>query len=63
MVHCKSFQSLTIFWFKNAKKKCNEENKGLECSFLRIEVQVISNLSSRLENPQTSTKFLLINFL
>ena len=36
----------------------NEENKGFECSSLRIEVKMIS---SRLEKHQTS-KFLLIKF-
>ena len=44
------------------QKQNFEENKGFERSFLRIEVQVISNPSIRLKKHQTS-KFLLINNL
>ena len=42
------------------KKKKLKKKRVLSAVFLRIEVQVISNLSSRLEKHQTS-KFLLIN--
>ena len=50
--------TFNFFGFENAKK--NMKNKGFECSFLQIEVQVILSPSSRLEKYQTS-KFLLIN--
>ena len=53
--------SITLqFLGSKMNKKKNEENNGFECSFLHIEVQVISNLSSQLEKHQTSS-FLLIN--
>ena len=51
------FFHLTIFSFKNVptpppQKKKNEENKGFECIFFFIEVKVISNPSSRLEDTK-----------
>ena len=45
--------SLRDFLFKNAKNHFIEGNKGLDCSFYRIEVQVIKNLSSHLVKHQT----------
>ena len=38
------FYHFTIFGFKNAKNNFFEENKRFECSFYRIQVQVIANL-------------------
>ena len=53
--------SITLqFWGSKMQKKKFEENKGFESIFLRIEVQAMANLSSRLGKHQTS-KFLLIN--
>ena len=46
MVHWKF--SITL-QFLGSEMQNNEENKGFECSFLRIEVQVISNPTNRLE--------------
>ena len=61
-MHWKSYLSLNNFGVQKCKTQQQnfEENKSFECSFLHIEVQVISNPSSRLEKHQTS-KFLLIN--
>ena len=57
--------SITLqFKGSKMKKALNfEENKGFECSFLHIEVQVISNPSSRLEKHKTSKYLLINNFL
>ena len=41
------FLSLHNFWIKKCKNQFFEENKGCECSFFRIEVQMISNPSSQ----------------
>ena len=47
------FSITSQFWAKKCKNKFFEENKGFECIFFQIEVQVISNLSSRLEKTPT----------
>ena len=44
------------FWAQKCKNQILKENKGFECIFFRIEVQVISNPSSRLEPPPHPTK-------
>ena len=43
------FLALHNFWAQNCKNQIFEENKGLSAFFFRIEVQMISNLPSRLE--------------
>ena len=43
------FVSFHDFWVQKYKNKLFEENKRFECSFSRIQVQVIANQPSRLE--------------
>ena len=43
------FYHFTMFKLKNAKNQLFKEIKRFECSFYGIEVQVITNPSSRLE--------------
>ena len=45
---------------KNAKNQLFEENKHFDCIFYRIEVQVISNPSNRLEKNHQILKLLLM---
>ena len=47
------FFYFTVFVLKNAKNQRFEENKGLGALFYRIELQVVTNRSSRLEKTQT----------
>ena len=49
---------------KKSKNQLFEENKSCECSFYRIEVQVITNLSNRLEKNthQILEDLLMTNF-
>ena len=49
------FYHFIVFGLKNAKIKFLKENKGFDCSCFPIEVQVISNSSSRLEKKQHQT--------
>ena len=46
------FLSLHNFWVQKCQNQLLEENKRFNCSFDQIEVQVITNLSSRLEKHQ-----------
>ena len=48
-----SFQSQNDFWVQKCKNQLFEENKRFECSFYRIQVQVIANLPRQLEKHQT----------
>ena len=64
MVLRKSFLSLHNFWVQKCKNRVFEENKGFEgIFFFQIEVQVISNPSSRLEltEKHKTPEFLLMN--
>ena len=46
--------SLHDFWVQKYKNQLFDKNKRFDCSFYRIEVHVITNPSSRLENtPNT----------
>ena len=45
------------------QKSFFEDNKRWECSFFRIQVQVIANLPSRLEKHQTLDILLMTDFL
>ena len=49
------------FWVKNAK--IDFLKKGFECSFYRIEMQVVTKWCSRLEKHQTLETLLRVNFL
>ena len=44
----------TVFGFKNAKNQLFEENNCFNCSFCQIEVQVITNQSSRLDKTSNT---------
>ena len=57
------FYHFTVFGFKNAKIKFLKKIRVLRAVFFRIEVQVISNPSSRHEKHQTSKFSLINNFL
>ena len=52
-----------FFGFKNAKINFLKKNKRFECSFYRIQVQVIANLPIRLEKHQTLDILLMAEFL
>ena len=54
------FSIILQFLGSKMQNQIFEENKGFASNFFRIEVQVISNPSSRHEKHQTS-KFSLIN--
>ena len=56
----KVFYQFSIFGFKNAKSKFLKKIRVLR-AFFRIEVQVISNSSYRLEKTQQTPEFLLMN--
>ena len=58
-----SFLSLHNFWVQKCKNQRFEENKRFECSFYQIQVQVITNLPSRLEKHQTLDILLITDFL
>ena len=51
------FISVHYFGVKKCKNQLFEENKRFECSFYRIKVQVITNLSSRLEKTPNTWHF------
>ena len=57
------FFHFTIFGFKNEKNQLFEEIKRFESSFYRIDVQVITNPSIRLEKHQTIDFLLMTDFL
>ena len=58
------FLSLYYFGVQTCKNQLFEENTRFECSFNRIEVQVIANLPSRLEKKhQTLDILLMTDFL
>ena len=57
------FYHFMIFGFKNVKINFFKENKRFECSFNRIQVQVITNLPSQLEKHQTLDILLMTDFL
>ena len=59
----KEFSITSQFLVSKCKIQTFEENKGFECIFFRIEVQVISNPSSRLEKTHQTPEFLLMNDL
>ena len=59
----KSFLSLHDFWVQKCKNQIFEENKRFECRFYQIQVQVVANLPSRLENRQTLDILLMTDFL
>ena len=57
----KSFLSLHDFWVQKSKIQLFEEIKRFECSFYRIQVQVIANLPSRFEkNPHQTLDILIM---
>ena len=57
------FSHFTIFGFKNAKINFLKKKKCFECSFYRIQVQVIANLPCRLEKKhQTFDIYLMTDF-
>ena len=71
-VHCnglklsgvlEEFSFTSQFWVRKCKNQLFEENKGFECSFYQIQVQVIANLPSRLEKHQTLDILLMTEFL
>ena len=57
------FLSLHDFWVQKCKNQLFEEKKRFECSFNRIQVQVIENLPSRPEKHQTLDILLMTDFL
>ena len=59
----KGFLSLYGFWVQKCKNQLFEENKRFECSFYRIQEQVIANQPNRLEKHQTVDILLMTDFL
>ena len=63
-MHCNGLKlrgALEVFYkTKKSKNQIFEENKGFECSFFRIEVQVISTRLADLKKHRTP-EFLLMN--
>ena len=57
------FSITSQFLGSKMQKSIFEENKRFECSFNRIQVQVIANLPSRLEKHQTLDILLMTDFL
>ena len=57
------FSITSRFLGSKCKSQLFEENKRFECSFYRIQVQVIANLPSRLEKHQTSDILPMTDFL
>ena len=51
-VFWKIFLLLQSFWVKNAKIEFFKEKNGFERSFYNIEVWVVTNWSTRLENTK-----------
>ena len=60
MVFWKSFLSLYDFLVQKCKNQLFEDNKRFECSFYRIQVQVIANLPSRLGKKNQTLDILLM---
>ena len=59
MVFWKSFASFNYFGVQKCINQLFEENKRFECSFYRIQVQVIANLPSRLKKNTKHLTFCL----
>ena len=61
-VFLNSFLLLQSFWVKNAKKSLFKEKNGFESNFNKIDVQVVTNWSVRLEKHQTIEILLMVDF-
>ena len=57
------FSITSRFLGSKCKNQLFVENKRFECSFYRIQVEVIANLPSRLEKHQTLDILLMTDFL
>ena len=57
------FSITSRFWGSKMQNQIFEENTRFECIFYQIQVQVIANLSGRLEKHQTLDILLMTEFL